>query len=138
LVFNSNLEGDVNSKYWLFFTSDAAGDNLGQDYGSQSAIIVEDADATQILGNISGTGTHTGSAGNVDASGNISIPFTYDYDVNVQRGAASAGVDAPVTLVAIGLSNAQFVIASGTVTRATGITISAVAALERNYLVGTV
>jgi hypothetical protein len=138
LVFNSNLEGDTDSKYWLFFTSDAAGDNLGQNYGSQSAIIVEDADGIKILGNISGTGTHTGAAGSVDAAGNISIPFTYDYDVNTQRGVASAVQDAPVTLVAIGLSNAQFVIASGTITRATGITISAVAALERNYLVGTV
>ena len=138
LVFNSNLEGDTDSKYWLFFTSDAAGDNIGQNYGTQSAIIVEDANSIQILGNISGTGNHTGIAGSVDAAGNISIPFTYDYDVNVQRGAASAAVDAPVTLVAIGLSNAQFVIASGTVTRATGITISAVAALERNYLQGSV
>jgi len=138
LVFNSNLEGDTNAKYWLFFTNDNAGDNLGRDYGTKDAILVEDADDIQIFGDINGTGTHTGAAGSVDAAGNISIPFTYDYDVNTQRGSASAQTDAPVTLVAIGLNNAQFVIASGTITRSTGITISAVAALERNYLEGSV
>lgn len=138
LVFNSNLQGDTDAKYWLFFTNDDAGDNLGRDYGTQGAIIVEDSDGTQILGDINGTGTHTGNAGTIDAAGNISIPFTYDYDVNVQRGSTSAATDAPVTLVAIGLTNAQFVIAAGTITRATGITISAVAALERNYLEGSV
>ena len=137
LVFNANLTGDANSKYWLFFTDDSAGDNIGRNYGTQTAIIVEDADNTPIFGDIVGSGNHTGQAV-APVDGNIGIPFTYDYDVNVQRGIASAASDAPVILVAIGLSNAQFVIAAGTITRATGITISAVAALERNYLVGTV
>jgi len=137
LVFNANLTGDANSKYWLFFTDDSAGDNIGRNYGTQSAIIVEDADGTQIFGDIVGSGNHTGQAV-APVDGNISIPFTYDYDVNTQRGTASAESDAPVILVAIGLSNAQFVIAAGTITRATGITISAVAALERNYLEGSV
>jgi hypothetical protein len=136
LVFNANLTSDADSKYWLFFSNDDAGDNIGRDYGTQGAIIVEDADSTAIFGNIVGSGNHTGQA-IAPVNGNISIPFTYDYDVNVQRGIASAGFDAPVTLVAIGLSNAQFVISSGTITRATGITISAVAALERNYLQGS-
>jgi hypothetical protein len=138
LVFNSNLQGDSDAKYWLFFSNDNDGDNLGRDFGTKDAIIVQDADDTNINGNINGTGNHTGSAGSVDAAGNISIPFTYDYDVNAQRGPASAAQDAPVTLVALGLTNAQYVIAAGTITRATGITISAVAALERNYLQGTV
>lgn len=138
LVFNSNLQGDSNAKYWLFFSNDDDGDNLGRDFGTKDALIVQDADDTTIEGDVNGTGNHTGSAGSVDAAGNISIPFTYDYDVNAQRGTASAASDAPVTLVALGLTNAQYVIAAGTVTRATGITISAVAALERNYLQGSV
>lgn len=139
LVFNANLTGDTDSKYWLFFANDDTGDNLGRDYGTQGAIIVEDAESTPrpIFGNIVGSGNHTGNAV-APVDGNISIPFTYDYDVNVQRGVASAETDAPVTLVAIGLTNAQFVVAQGTITRATGITISAVAALERNYLQGSV
>ena len=136
LVFNPNLTNDDNSKYWLFFSNDDAGDNLGRDYGTENAIIVEDAttptaNAIQGFVNASGGATHGGTRSVVD--GTTSITFTYAYDTNVQRGGASAGIDAPVTLVAIGAPTAQFVIASGTITQATGITISAVAALERNY-----
>lgn len=119
LTFNTNLTSDANAKYWLFFTNDDAGDNLGRDYGTKDAIIVKNASGTDIAGTV---------------SAQSSIAFTYDYDGNVQRGAASAATPAPVTLVAIGLDTAQFVISTGTITRTTGITISAVAALERNYL----
>jgi len=121
LTFNTNLQDDTNAKYWLFFTNDDAGDNLGRDYGTKDAIIVQNADTSPV-----------DIAGTVAAA--ASVAFTYDFDGNVQRGAASAGVNAPVTLIAIGLETAQFVISTGTITRATGITISAVAALERNYL----
>jgi hypothetical protein len=119
LVFNTNLQNDTNAKYWLFFSNDDAGDNLGRDYGTKDAIIVDNASGVDIAGTVGGS---------------PSVAFTYDYDGNVQRGSASAGQDAPVTLVAIGLDTAQFVITTGTITRATGLTISAVAALERNYL----
>jgi hypothetical protein len=137
LVFNSNLVADTDAKYWLFFSNDDAGINLGRDFGTKDALIVQDSLNRFIAGNVNGSGNHTGVAGTL-AGGNISVPFTYDYDVNVQRGAGSAATDGPVTLVAIGLSSAQYVVAAGTITRATGITISAVAALERNYLQGTV
>ena len=125
LTFNSNLSTDTNAKYWLFFSNDDAGDNLGRDFGTKDAIIVKDATSP----------TPLDIAGNVpQQAGGSSVAFTYDYDNNVQRGAASAGIDAPVTLVCIGLDTAQYVISTGTISRATGITISAVAALERNYL----
>ena len=117
LTFNSNLVDDTNAKYWLFFTNDDAGDNIGRDYGTEYAIIVDDD-------------TNTDIAGDVTAA---TIAFTYAYDTNTQRGSASAATDAPVTLVAIGLDTAQFVVSTGTITRATGLTISATAALERNY-----
>jgi hypothetical protein len=72
----------------------------------------------------------------VDISGNISgraeIPFDYDYDGNVQGG-RTAATDADVTIVAIGLNSAQYVVATGTITRATGVNFSLVAPLERNY-----
>jgi hypothetical protein len=136
LVFNPNLTNDQNSKYWLFFANDDAGDNLGRDYGTENAIVVNDAtsptpNAIQGFVNASGGATHGGTR-TVD-SGTTSITFTYDYDNNIQRGSASSGTDAPVTLVAIGAPVGQFVIASGNITATTGITISAVAALERNY-----
>ena len=134
LVFNPNLTNDNSSKYWLFFTNDDDGDDLGRDYGTEYAIIVQSSTDNDIAGfvNAAGGSPHTGGVRTV-ADGTTSISFTYAYDTNVQRGSASAGIDAPVTLVAIGLTTAQFVIASGTITQATGITISAVAALERNY-----
>jgi hypothetical protein len=58
--------------------------------------------------------------------------FTFDYDNNTQGG-RTAGTDANVTVVAIGLDTAQYVAAEGTITRATGQNISLVAPLERNY-----
>ena len=58
--------------------------------------------------------------------------YSYAYDGNAQRGGGSAGTDAPVTIVAIGLSTAQYVVATGTITN-TGLTASLVAALERNF-----
>ena len=60
------------------------------------------------------------------------MPFTFDYDNNTQGG-RTAGTDAAVVVVAIGLNTAQYVSATGTITRATGQNISLVAPLERNY-----
>ena len=139
LVFNPNLTNDQNSKYWLFFTNDDAGDDLARDYGSQDAITVDDATSptpNPIFGfiNASGGDTHQGGGtGRSVSAGVTTITFTYDFDGNSQRGVSSQGAVAPVTLVAIGAPVGQFVIAAGSITRTTGITISAVAALERNY-----
>lgn len=122
LNFNDNLVSDSGpAKYWLFFLNDnAPGDNLGRDYGTTEAIIVEDATSpapATIEGNVTGS----------------TIAFTYAYDTNVQRGSSTGGTDADVVLVAIGLITAQFVIANATIGRSVGQTITAVASLERNY-----
>lgn len=61
-----------------------------------------------------------------------SIAFDFDYDNNVQGG-RTAGTDAPIVIRAIGLEDAQFAETTGTITRATGLAFSVVAALERNY-----
>lgn len=116
--FNVNLQNDTAAEYTMFFSNDDAGDNTGRDFGTKDAIIVNDADNNPIAGNI---------------SGQPSISFTYDYDGNIQRGAASAATNVPVTIVAIGLSTAQYVITTGTITRAKGISFSLVSALERTY-----
>ena len=54
----------------MYFTNDDAGDNSGDDYGTATAITVNDKDGVPITGTIS--------------SGNLS--FNYDYTSNVQRG----------------------------------------------------
>jgi hypothetical protein len=68
-------------------------------------------------------------AGSIGAA---SIAFDFDYDNNVQGG-RTAGTPAPIVIRAIGLEDAQFAETSGTITRATGLAFSVVAALERNY-----
>lgn len=108
ISFNTNLVNDASAIYRMFFTSG---------FGTGSAILVEDESGTDISGSI---------------SGNSSVSFDFDYDGNTQGG-RTAGTDANVTVVAIGLDTAQYVAAEGTITRATGQNISLVAPLERNY-----
>lgn len=123
LNFGSNLTGDADAIYRVFFTNDNAGDNTGRDFGTKDAILVN----KKTGGTMSGT-----------ISGNASIAMSYDYDGNDQRGTASKGTVAPVTAVAIGLETAQYVIATGNIDRAITNAISLVAPLERNYDPGTV
>ena len=66
------------------------------------------------------------------AIGAASIAFDFDYDNNVQGG-RTAATNAPIVIRAIGLEDAQFAETTGTITRATGLSFSVVAALERNY-----
>jgi len=119
MTFNNNLTGDASAIYHLFFTRTGSVDDTVTDYGTTGAITVKNNASADISGFVGAT---------------ASIAFTYDYDANVQRGAASAGTDAEITLVAIGLTGAQFVLAEGTIERSTTNTIGVVAALERNYL----
>jgi hypothetical protein len=83
---------------------------------SPDAILVDNNSGADITGNVPGA----------------SVAFDFDYDNNVQGG-RTAATDAAVTIRAIGLDLAQFVETTGTITRATGLSFSLVAALERNY-----
>jgi hypothetical protein len=116
--FGDNLVGDADAIYRVFFTNDDAGANAGNDYGTAGAITVNDASAAAMSGSISGS---------------AQIQRSFDYDNNAQRGGGSAGTDAPITVVAIGLSTGQFVRATGTIQRSTGNSVTLTASLERNY-----
>lgn len=118
LAFNAFLASGGTGYYRMFFTNDDAGDNLGYDYGTANAITVNDDSDTAIAGTIPVGGV---------------VNFTYDYDGNVQRGAASAGDDAPVTVVAGNQGIAKPVVATGTISRSKGISISLVAEQDRAY-----
>jgi len=65
--------------------------------------------------------------------GESSIQYGYDYDTNDQRGAASAEEIAPITVVAIGLGNAQYVLATGNIERSNANIVTLTAPTERNY-----
>lgn len=112
LQFGDNLKNDANAVYRVFFTSVPDGA-----YGTANAITVNDDTSTAMAGSVGGAS---------------SIARTFAYDTNVQ-GSRTAGTDAPVTVVAIGLSTGQYVKATGTIQRSAANTVSLVAALERNY-----
>ena len=119
---NANLTDDTSSKLTVFFTNDDAGDNFGRDYDTENAIIVQtDAGADMVSTDLAG-----------DANDGI-ISYRFDYDNNDQRGTASKATNAPVTIVAIGTSGAQWVRTDGTVLRQNTNSFSLVANLERNY-----
>jgi hypothetical protein len=113
LTFNDNLVSDPSSKYWVYFTTLPG---AGNDFGETGAIIVDDASAADMSGVISGS----------------SITKTFDYDGNVQGG-RTAGTDANITVVAIGLATGQYVKATGTIQRSKSNSVALVAPLERNY-----
>ena len=118
---NANIIDDNDTKLVVFFTNDDAGDNTGRDYGTDEAIIVQDTSGNDMIAGVSA---------DITAS---PVNFEFDFDNNAQRGSASAGENAPVTIVAIGLNTAQYVSTAGTVTRQSTNTFSLVSALERNY-----
>lgn len=119
LNFNAALAAGGTGYYRMYFLNDDAGDNSGDDYGTATAITVSDADSTPVTGTISGA----------------SIAFTYDYDGNVQRGAGSDGEDAPIVVVAGNAGSAKPVVATGTITRSKGISITLTAETDRAYLI---
>ena len=119
LQFGANLVADSSSIYRVFFTNDSAATiPSGYNFGTANAILVKDNDGVDMSGTINGT---------------TPIAKTFAYDSNVQRGAGSAGQDAPITVVAIGLDTAQYVIATGSIARSSSNSVSLVAPLERNY-----
>lgn len=118
LTFGDNLKTDGNAIYRVFFTNDALGANVGNNYGTANAIIVNTKAGVPMANTVSGQST---------------IQLSYDYDGNNQRGGTSAGNVAPITVVAIGLGTAQYVSATGTIERTVTNSVSLVAPLERNY-----
>lgn len=112
LSFGDNLVTDGGAKYWVYYTTTPA----GNDWGETAAILVEDASAAPITGDISGA----------------SVQKTYDFDGNTQGGRVPPAVPS-VTAVAIGLTKGQYVRATGTIARSKSNSIALVAPLERNY-----
>ena len=114
LNFNSVLTAGGTGYYRMYFT-DLAGAN---DYGLTGAITVDDASAADIAGTISGA----------------SISWTFAYDTNSQ-GSRTPATDAAVTVVAGNAGSAKPVVATYTITRATGQGITLTAETDRAYLV---
>jgi hypothetical protein len=152
LSFNSTLVADgVNGIYRLFYKQLNA-----KAFGTANAVIVKKADnSTDISGTISGASISY----DFDYDGNTQAAWTPSttYAINdefrngttwyrVTSGYTSAGTfgsadttntvttsGPTVVLVAIGLTNSQYVSIEGTIGRSITNSLGAVAALERNY-----
>ncbi len=112
--FGDNLKNDTSAKYWVYFSTLPG---AGNDFGESGAIIVDDNSGADMAGLVSGSG---------------SIVKTFNYDGNTQGG-RTAGTDASITVIGIGLQTGQHVKTTGTIARSTSNTVSLVSALERNY-----
>lgn len=112
LNFNTPLTTAGTGYYIMYFLDTNTGD-----YGTATAITVNDKDGNPIQGTIS----------------NGSIAFTFDYDGNTQGGRAP-GTDAQVVIVAGNKGSAKPVVAQGTITRAKGISFGLVAETDRAYV----
>lgn len=122
ISFGANA-GSGDFKYWLFYKTlplEPSGSE-NNDYGQTNARIVKDAAGIPI------SGTYGGSA----------VSWSYKYDSEIAdygNGAErTAGVDADVVAVGIGLDGGQFISVESTIRRATGQSILVAPALERNY-----
>ena len=113
--FNTYLQTDADAHYWMYFTTTPSGWN----FGTSEAILVEDNDGAAISGTV---------------GGQSSVSFTFDYDGNDQGGRdIITPTDPDITIVAIGLDGAQYVLYEGAIARSKTNSYSLVAALERNY-----
>ena len=110
-LFNSVMVG-AGSSYRMMFTSPPG---AGNDYGEAGAITVNNASGVPVTG--------------VITSGVISDDFDYDQDT----AGGPAGTDKPITLIGIRPNSSKFAVATGTLTRAKGITFSLVAEADRAY-----
>lgn len=119
LNFSSNLVSETNADtlFRVYFTNDDAGDNLGYDFDTENAILVQDKDSAAIEGQID-TAEKT---------------FQYDYTGNTQRGTGSDGTDAPITVVFQGLNDSEWNYAQFTIQQSTGQNFACNAADELNY-----
>lgn len=112
MTFNSPLVNGGTGYYRMYFADTVTGD-----YGTASAITVNDKNGVPITGTISGA----------------SISFTFDYDGNIQGG-RTAGTDADIVLVAGNAGSAKPVVVNGTITRAKGISFGCVAETDRAFV----
>ena len=116
--FNSFLQTSSTGYYRMYITDSVTGSD---DYGTATAITLNDKDGNPITGTI-------------DAA---SKNFTFAYDTNTQGGRSvftSPGGDVGVTIVAGNKGFAKPVVVTGTITRSKGISFSLVAEQDRAYV----
>ena len=102
----------------LFFANNDTGDDDGSDFDTDNAIVMQEDDTTPI---------------DIASFTAAEMNFTYDYDVNVQRGTGSDGTPVPVKAVAINAGSSEPIVTDGTLTRVDNVVIRISAVDDRNY-----
>jgi hypothetical protein len=155
IIPRSNLDYETtnrvrNSNVATLTTSTAHGLSIGdvveiEGVGGTgyNGVYVVTAVGSSVTFSYANTGTNEGSTADTGGTvyrlmgglvdGESSIQFGYDYDTNEQRGTGSEGEIAPITVVAIGLGNAQYVLATGNIERSNANIVTLTAPTERNY-----
>jgi hypothetical protein len=119
LNFGPLLQADSDARFYVWFTNDDAGDNTGRDFGTATAIQLQDYQGNPV-------------------EGDCTVPsrtFLIAYDTNVQRGAASAGTNMPLTIVYLGKGTAQYAVVTATLNRDNVVSVVLAAQQENNYMV---
>ena len=127
--FNDNLTGDNEAVFYAYYTSLSQAPGTDYDYGNIKAVQVNRIEA----GNTTKVGSEIGN--DVPNDGVYSFNYAYASDsaeYESGQGGRLPSTDQGITVVAIGLFSGQYVKASGVITD-TGLTLSLVAPLERNY-----
>ena len=126
--FNTNLSEDADSVFYAYYTTTPNGNNFGQENALQVLDSALDPVGTSVTNNIPSEADVGAGAG----EGSF-YSFSYDYDGDNTGGRVTdPAADVPITIVGVGLSTGQYVLASGLITSAGG-TVTLVAPLERNY-----
>ena len=118
--FSANMvaAADADTRVTMYFLNDdPPGDNLGNDFDTANAVIVDDSSGTDIDIQVTAA----------------SVAWDYAYDTNTQRGAGAAGTNAPVIIQVCGLGDYENFTIAFTITRAANQTINITAPDERNY-----
>jgi hypothetical protein len=102
----------------LFFANNDSGDDDGSDFDTDSAIVMQEDDLTPI---------------DIASFTAAEMNFTYDYDVNVQRGTGSDGTPVPVKAVAVNAGSSEPIVVDATLTRVDNVVIRISAADDRNF-----
>ena len=98
--FNDVLIDDIDAQYSIYFAN-----ANGNQFGTSSAIVVEDINSIQMQGYVSST---------TSGFNDNDVEFTFDYDNNSQGGRIP-GTDAQIFIVAIGINIAKYVVLNATI-----------------------
>lgn len=115
LSFSQTLQNDTAAEYFVYFT-DPDGVGNGNEWGTSGGLLVPK----------DGGGNMEGLVG-----GASEVQLSYDYD-NDATGGRTPGTDVPVTCIAIGEEDGQYIRNTGTIVFPEA-TVSLIAPQERNY-----